>query len=51
METIPEFEYDRAKSDANVEKHGIDFEQAQELWRDEDAIIGHPDTLPKRANY
>ena len=26
------FEYDEAKSKANKEKHGIDFEEAQALW-------------------
>lgn len=30
------FEYDSAKSKANLAKHGIDFEQAQALWKDED---------------
>ena len=29
-----EFEYDEEKSRANLEKHGIDFEAAQELWKD-----------------
>lgn len=29
-----EFEFDLAKSATNQEKHGIDFVQAQELWRD-----------------
>lgn len=29
------FEYDPHKSDSNRAKHGIDFEQAQELWNDE----------------
>jgi uncharacterized protein len=29
-----EFEFDRAKSAANLEKHGIDFTQAQQLWQD-----------------
>lgn len=28
------FEYDPDKSDANLVKHGIDFEQAQALWDD-----------------
>jgi uncharacterized DUF497 family protein len=28
------FEFDEPKSRANVTKHGIDFIQAQELWRD-----------------
>lgn len=29
-----DFEYDQAKSLANKEKHGIDFDAARELWRD-----------------
>ena len=29
-----EFEYDPAKSEANKQKHGIDFERAKELWGD-----------------
>jgi len=29
-----EFEFDPIKSDANREKHGIDFVQAQLLWLD-----------------
>jgi len=28
------FEYDKNKSQKNKIKHGIDFEQAQELWED-----------------
>ena len=28
------FEFDPAKSEANKAKHGIDFVEAQELWRD-----------------
>jgi uncharacterized protein len=28
------FEYDGEKSAANKRKHGIDFEEAQELWSD-----------------
>ncbi len=30
-----EFEWDPAKSAANKAKHGIDFEEAQALWKDE----------------
>ena len=30
------FEYDPDKSAANLAKHGIDFEQAQALWRDDE---------------
>jgi hypothetical protein len=29
-----EFEYDPAKSESNWFKHGISFEQAQQLWLD-----------------
>ncbi len=32
------FEYDQDKSAANKDKHGIDFEEAQELWRDPDLL-------------
>jgi uncharacterized DUF497 family protein len=34
-----EFEYDPAKSESNREKHGIDFDQAQKLWMDEQALV------------
>lgn len=39
------FEYDPAKSESNREKHGIDFDQAQALWVDEQALI-----VPARTN-
>jgi len=32
------FEFDEAKSRANREKHGIDFVQAQTIWKDPDLI-------------
>ncbi len=32
------FEYDHAKSEANRQKHGIDFESAKQLWQDTDLI-------------
>ena len=32
------FEYDHQKSQSNLEKHGIDFDTAQELWQDVDLI-------------
>ncbi|MGA9573677.1 MAG: BrnT family toxin [Lysobacterales bacterium] len=32
------FEFDRAKSATNLEKHGIDFVQAQALWDDPDLL-------------
>ncbi len=33
------FEYDSNKSESNKYKHGIDFVQAQQLWRDRNAIV------------
>ncbi|MBS0470154.1 MAG: BrnT family toxin [Proteobacteria bacterium] len=30
-----EFEFDPAKSLSNKDKHGIDFEEAKALWRDD----------------
>ena len=33
-----EFEFDLAKSKSNMQKHGIDFIQAQDLWLDEDRL-------------
>jgi len=33
-----EFEFDRAKSEANKAKHGIDFGEAQALWEDPDLV-------------
>jgi hypothetical protein len=32
------FEFDERKSRTNMEKHGIDFVDAQVLWRDPDLI-------------
>jgi uncharacterized protein len=32
------FEFDPDKSQANLTKHGIDFEQAQTLWRDPEGL-------------
>ena len=32
------FEFDRRKSSANRNKHGIDFVDAQAIWRDPDRI-------------
>jgi uncharacterized DUF497 family protein len=33
-----EFEFDPAKSAGNKAKHGIDFVEAQELWRDPERL-------------
>jgi uncharacterized DUF497 family protein len=35
---MEEFEFDEDKSKANLAKHGIDFEAAQELWQDPDLL-------------
>jgi len=34
-----QYEYDPHKSEANREKHGLDFEEAKALWDDPYAII------------
>ena len=34
-----EFEFDLTKSMSNLEKHGIAFEDARQLWRDPRALI------------
>lgn len=33
-----EFEFDESKSDANKQKHGLDFYEARKLWLDPDAV-------------
>ncbi len=35
---MSDFEYDDDKSQANLEKHGIDFLDAQALWSDPDLL-------------
>lgn len=32
------FEYDSNKSDVNRVKHGIDFDEVQQLWQDENLL-------------
>ncbi len=34
-----EFEYDENKNRINKQKHGIDFEVAQSLWENENALV------------
>ena len=34
-----EFEYDARKSESNLAKHGIDFDQSQALWDDPDLLV------------
>ncbi|MCP8900367.1 BrnT family toxin [Gilvimarinus xylanilyticus] len=48
---MSQFEYDSTKSQANLEKHGIDFDDVQELWQDSGVVeidaktIDEPRTL------
>lgn len=46
---MSDFEYDDDKSQANLEKHGIDFLDAQALWRDPDLLEfqARPDDEPR----
>ena len=46
-----EFEYDPQKSTSNREKHGIDFEEAKHLWKDENRlqVQANSDTEPRFA--
>ena len=45
------FEFDPRKSKRNKEKHGIDFVEAQRLWKDENRleIEARSDDEPRRA--
>jgi len=38
IEKVYSFEYDDHKSAANLGKHGIDFVDAQNIWKDDNAI-------------
>jgi uncharacterized protein len=38
MERMNNFEYDQNKSQSNLKKHGIDFVEAQKLWKDPNLI-------------
>lgn len=33
------FEYDLNKSNTNKEKHGIDFVEGQEIWKDQNLLV------------
>lgn len=41
------FEYDPNKSQINKQKHGIDFEEAQQLWKDQNLLIFNVQTEPE----
>ena len=43
-----EFEFDPQKSETNRAKHGIDFVEAQALWKSKHVVIGAKDALEKR---
>ncbi|MGE4419998.1 MAG: BrnT family toxin [Sulfurimonas sp.] len=45
------FEYDENKSQINKEKHGIDFVDAQNLWRDENALIVPANIVDEEMRY
>lgn len=45
------FEYDSDKSRINKEKHGVDFIEAQSLWKDEDALIVPANTSDDEVRY
>ena len=46
-----EFEYDNNKSRINKEKHGIDFEKAQSLWDDDNALIIPANIMDDEMRY
>jgi uncharacterized DUF497 family protein len=43
-----DFEFDPRKSKTNKAKHGIDFVEAQELWKSKHVLLGAKDALEKR---
>jgi uncharacterized protein len=43
-----EFEFDPQKSQINKAKHGIDFVEAQALWKSKVVLLGANDALEKR---
>jgi len=43
-----EFEFDLRKSESNKAKHGIDFVEAQEIWKSKHVLLSAKDALEKR---
>ena len=43
-----EFEFDPRKSEINKAKHGIDFVEAQALWKSKHVLLGAKDASEKR---
>jgi len=44
------FEYNSNKSELNQEKHGIDFDEAQQLWNDEN-LLEAPLNFPDETRF
>ena len=47
-QTFVDFEFDPHKSETNKSKHGIDFVQAQALWKSKHVLLGAKTALEKR---
>jgi hypothetical protein len=43
-----QFEFDPWKSENNKAKHGIDFVEAQALWKSKHVLLGAKDSLERR---
>jgi uncharacterized DUF497 family protein len=43
-----EFEFDQRKSESNKTKHGIDFAEAQALWKSKTILLEAKDDAEKR---
>ena len=43
-----QFEFDPRKSESNKSKHGIDFIEAQALWKSKHVLLPAKDALEKR---
>jgi uncharacterized DUF497 family protein len=43
-----QFEFDPQKSEINKTKHGIDFVEAQALWKSKHVVLSAKDALEKR---
>ena len=48
MKPAVEFEFDPRKSEGNKAKHGIDFVEAQALWKSRHVLLPAKDALEKR---
>jgi uncharacterized DUF497 family protein len=44
------FEYDEKKSQSNKEKHGIDFKEAQSLWKDDKRLVNRSSYIEEERN-